>query len=114
MGSTSVPQRIQYSPAVFDSLRCDTINRFSYWDGPRERLEEAKALHDGTSNQITAGTDTDSAGPRMKTGRISGWKFNERELELDPEFCIESEDDAVVKIVCVGGETNKNPDIKRA
>uniref|UniRef100_A0A6N2L5C6 Protein kinase domain-containing protein n=1 Tax=Salix viminalis TaxID=40686 RepID=A0A6N2L5C6_SALVM len=164
----------QYSPAVFDSLRCDTINRFFILDGPRgyrfksdmwsfgitalesahggppfsnlipprkslimkikkrfgirlvfkkvfnglpnveERPEEAKALHDGTSNQITAGTDTDSAGSRMKTGRISGWKFNERELELDPEFCIESEDDAVVKIVCVGGETSKNPNIKRA
>ncbi|KAB5541766.1 hypothetical protein DKX38_014740 [Salix brachista] len=163
----------QYSPAVFDSLRCDTINRFSYWMAPEvinysdtgyrfksdmwsfgiTALESAhggppfsnlipprkslimkikkrigwffdyhdhekhnkdfssKALHDGTSNQITAGTDTDSAGPRMKTGRISGWKFNERELELDPEFCIESADDAVVKIVCVGGETNKNPDI---
>ncbi|KAF9676319.1 hypothetical protein SADUNF_Sadunf09G0126400 [Salix dunnii] len=68
-------------------------------------LEEAKALHDGTSNQITSGTDTDSAGPRMKTSR----KFNVRELELDPEFCTESEDDVVVKIVCVGGETSKNP-----
>jgi hypothetical protein len=45
----------------------------------------------------------------MKTRRISGWKFNEREFELDPEFCIESKDDAVVKILCVGGETMKNP-----
>ena len=42
-----------------------------------ERFEEAKALHDGTSSQITASTDTDSAGPRMKTRRISGWKFND-------------------------------------
>ncbi|KAL3580996.1 hypothetical protein D5086_018831 [Populus alba] len=42
-----------------------------------ERYEEAKALHDGTSSQITAGTDTDSVGPRMKTRRISGWKFND-------------------------------------
>jgi hypothetical protein len=45
----------------------------------------------------------------MKTRRISGWKFYEREFELDPEFCIESKDDAVVKILCVGGETIKNP-----
>ncbi|KAG6761848.1 hypothetical protein POTOM_035087 [Populus tomentosa] len=42
----------------------------------KERFEEAKALNDGTSSLITAGTDTDSAGPRMKTRRISGWKFN--------------------------------------
>ena len=69
-----------------------------------ERFKEPNASSDGTSSQITSGTDTDSAGSSVKTTRISGWKFNESKFELEPEFHAESKDD-VVKTVHFGGET---------
>ncbi|KAJ7001734.1 hypothetical protein NC653_011976 [Populus alba x Populus x berolinensis] len=50
-----------------------------------ERFQEPNALSDGTSSQITSGTDIDSAGS-------------------SPEFHAESKDD-VVKTVRFGGET---------
>ncbi|KAJ7001732.1 hypothetical protein NC653_011976 [Populus alba x Populus x berolinensis] len=53
-----------------------------------ERFQEPNALSDGTSSQITSGTD----------------KFNESKFELEPEFHAESKDD-VVKTVRFGGET---------
>ncbi|KAL3597686.1 hypothetical protein D5086_009323 [Populus alba] len=69
-----------------------------------ERFQEPNALSDGTSSQITSGTDIDSAGSSVETTRISGWKFNESKFELEPEFHAESKDD-VVKTVRFGGET---------
>jgi serine/threonine-protein kinase OSR1/STK39 len=66
-----------------------------------ERFKERKALHDGTPSQIAAGTETDSAGSAVKNRRISGWKFNESKLELEPGFYA----DADVKTVRFGGET---------
>ncbi|KAG5248105.1 hypothetical protein OIU76_030319 [Salix suchowensis] len=68
-----------------------------------ERFKEPEALSDGTSIQITSGTDTDSAGSSVKTTRINGWKFNESKFELEPEFHAESKDDAV-KTVRFGGD----------
>jgi len=66
-----------------------------------ERFKERKALHDGTPSQIAAGIETDSAGSAVKNRRISGWKFNESKLELEPGFYA----DADVKTVRFGGET---------
>ncbi|KAJ6739425.1 SERINE/THREONINE-PROTEIN KINASE BLUS1 [Salix koriyanagi] len=68
-----------------------------------ERFKEPEALNDGTSIQITSGTDTDSAGSSVKTTMINGWKFNESKFELEPEFHAESKDDAV-KTVRFGGD----------
>ncbi|XP_011033352.1 PREDICTED: serine/threonine-protein kinase BLUS1-like [Populus euphratica] len=76
-----------------------------------ETFKELKALQ-GTPSQITAGTDVEeeeerpeSVGPSEKTRWISGWKLNEYEFNLVPEFSSDSEDDSVVKVVRFGGET---------
>ncbi|KAJ6968066.1 serine/threonine-protein kinase BLUS1 [Populus alba] len=76
-----------------------------------DTFKELKALQ-GTPNQITAGTDVEeeeerpeSVGPSEKTRWISGWKLNEYEFNLVPEFSSDSEDDSFVKMVRFGGET---------
>ena len=76
-----------------------------------DTFKELKALQ-GTPSQITAATDVEeeeerpeSVGPSEKTRWISGWKLNEYEFNLVPEFSSDSEDDSFVKMVRFGGET---------
>ncbi|KAJ7001733.1 serine/threonine-protein kinase BLUS1-like [Populus alba x Populus x berolinensis] len=53
-----------------------------------ERFQEPNALSDGTSSQITSGTDIDSAGSSVKTTRISGQNLMRANSSLSQNFTL--------------------------
>ncbi|KAG2728008.1 hypothetical protein I3843_01G180900 [Carya illinoinensis] len=79
-----------------------------------ERFKERKAIHAGLTTKNIGDDDDeeeeddgegDSARPKTKQRRISGWNLNEDGFELEPVFPTESQDDSVVRQVRFGGET---------